>query len=83
LYFGRVDPLSALDFENLDDRRRKKLRIKATNCGDWPIDLSHLREIKILGDGMFGGVKSMEDEDGEQYAILYFKGTWVQLKERR
>jgi serine/threonine protein kinase len=65
-----------LEFENLNDGRQKKSWIKATNGGGLPINMSNLREIKVLGCGMFGVVKLMEDEDGERYAVKYFKRTW-------
>jgi serine/threonine protein kinase len=80
LYFGRVESLSALDFENLSDERQKKSRIMATNRGDLPTDLSHLCEINVLGDGMSGMVKLMEDEDAERYAVKDFRWTWDQTE---
>jgi hypothetical protein len=78
-----VDPLSAPDFENFSDRRGKKSRIKATNHTDSPIDLSDLREIKVLGDGMFGLVRLMENEDGRRYAVNISNGFGIGPKKRQ
>jgi hypothetical protein len=64
----------------LSDGHQKKSRIKATNRGDLPIDLSNVREIQVLGDGIFGVVKLMEDEDGERYAVKHFERPWDRTK---
>jgi serine/threonine protein kinase len=75
-YFNRIDPLSALEFDESKQRkRRKKPQIDAENGADSPVDLDGLRQIKLLGCGSFGVVKLMEDEDGERYAVKLFART--------
>jgi TPR repeat protein/serine/threonine protein kinase len=75
-YFGRIHPLSALKFDR--SRHKKKLHGKAENRADSPVDLDRLHEIMVLGFGVVGVVKLMEDEDGERYAVKYFTRMWHQ-----
>jgi hypothetical protein len=83
LYFGRIEPLSALDFEKLSEGRQKQSRIKATNRGNLPIDVSNLLEIKGLSEEMFGVVKLMEDQDGDDMQSSTSSGLGIGLKESR
>jgi hypothetical protein len=81
-YFGRVDPWSGMEDDASKRRNRKtRSRINTTNRADWPINLDALREVKELGSGTCGVVKLMEDEDGEQYAVKFFTGSWHRTAE--